>query len=182
MAKFSHNMCHGIPQTRLIPLLPGLTAATLPLNSRRCTTQVASYHPPCFLGPYGYRAKVAPRSTTINPCVWLFLFVPGRIEFMWRFCTCTFQGSVNPWFYFFLLFFTAYCILSLVEWPAPHGLLYPMDPCTAPCNKYGIFRPRNKSLLYGAQGQEMDTYFDITTAYYSSRHSSLTCLKMKMSS
>ncbi len=78
---------------------------------------------------------------------------------------------------FLPFFFTAYCILSLVEWPAPHGLLYPMDPCTAPCNKYGIFRPRNKSVLHGAQGQEMDTYFDITTAYYSSRYSSLTCSK-----
>ncbi|SRR6266851_5114407 len=116
-------MCHGIPQTRLIPLLPGLTAATLPLNSRRCTTQVASYHPPCFLGPYGYRAKVAPRSTRITPCVWLFLFVPGRIGFMWRFCTCTFQGSVNPWFYFFPSFLRRIVFLAL--WSGrPH-----MDYC-----------------------------------------------------
>lgn len=45
-------------------------------------------------------------------------------------CICTFRGSMIPFLTFFF-FFTAFCILSLVEWPAPHGLFL-MGPCIVP--------------------------------------------------
>jgi hypothetical protein len=75
------------------------------------------------LGPPPF-SKATPGSTKIIPLhLGLFIRFQPNIWFMWRRYSCTFQGYV---ILFLPLLFPAYCIVSLVEWPAPLGL-FPMN-------------------------------------------------------
>jgi hypothetical protein len=80
-------------------LLPGLADATLPLNSPRCTIQMASYNPRYFKEPYGFRSSSLfesyPRFDENNPLhLGLFIRFQPNTWFMWRRYSCTFQGYV----------------------------------------------------------------------------------------